>query len=121
MDRTGTGHAQRRSAFRLTTIASEPVYLLFSLDGLDIDPIVDELSAGGARLLCSRHFDRFYTGQAIGPAVLVLQDVGMPVVYPVVKWKTWPVIGVEFQDIAEKEKELIYRYLFRIERKTLKK
>jgi c-di-GMP-binding flagellar brake protein YcgR len=110
-------YAKQRSAFRLSMIANEPVYLLLSMDGVDIDPIVDELGAGGARLLCSKHFDQFYEGQLIGPAVLVLQDIGMPVVYPVVKWKSWPVIGVQFMEIEEKDREMIFRFLFKLERK----
>jgi hypothetical protein len=112
-------YAKQRSVFRLSMIANEPVYLLLSMDGVDIDPVVDELGGGGARLLCSKHFDRFYEGQLVGPAVLVLQDVGLPVVYPIVKWKSWPVIGVEFMEITEKDREMIFRFLFRLERKIL--
>jgi hypothetical protein len=100
-------------------IADEPVYLLLSIDGIKIDPIVDELGGGGARLVCAKHYERFYEGQLIGPAVLVLQDEGMPVVYPVVKWKSWPVIGVEFMQIPDKDRETILRFLFKIERRLV--
>jgi hypothetical protein len=110
---------KQRSVFRLSMIADEPVYLLLSMDGIDVDPIVDELGGAGARLVSAKHFDRFYVGQLIGPAVLVLQDEGMPVVYPVVKWKNWPVIGVEFMEISEKDREMILRFLFRVERRMV--
>jgi hypothetical protein len=106
-----------RSGFRLSMIADEPVYLLLSIDGVNVDPIVDELGSGGARLISAKYFDRFYEGQIIGPAVLMLQDEGMPVVYPVVKWKNWPVIGVEFMSIAPKELEMIMRFLGKIEKR----
>ena len=109
----------QRSVLRLSMITDEPVYLLLNMDGIDIDPLVDELGGGGARLLSSKHYDKFYEGQLIGPAVLVLKDVGMPVVFPIVKWKAWPVIGVEFMEIAEREREMIIRFLFRVERKKL--
>jgi hypothetical protein len=112
-------YAKQRSIFRLSMIANEPVYLLLSMDGVNIDPIVDELGGGGARLVCSKHFDMFYEGQLVGPAVLVLQDVGMPVVYPIVKWKSWPVIGVEFMEMSEKEREMIIKFLFKVERKIV--
>src|SRR5206468_6514322 len=112
-------YGKQRKAFRLSMMASDPVYLLLSMDGVDIDPVVDELAAGGARLLCSKHYDKFYEGQLIGPAVLVLQDEGMPVVYPVVKWKRWPVIGLEFMDISEKDRKMILRFLFKIERRMI--
>ena len=112
-------YAKQRSVFRLSMIADEPVYLLLSMDGVDIDPIVDELGGGGARLVTSKHYDMFYQGQIIGPAVLVLQDVGMPVVYPVVKWKSWPIIGVEFMEMGEKEREMIMKFLFKVERRMV--
>ena len=117
--KAGGDQANPRSAFRRSMIAEKPVYLLLSMDGVDIDPIVDELGGGGARLISPKHFDRFYIGQMIGPAVLVLQDEGMPVVYPVVKWKSWPVIGIEFSDMSEKDHETILRFLFRVERRTV--
>src|SRR6267142_1396908 len=118
-NQTDQEYGKQRKAFRLSMMASDPVYLLLSMDGVDIDPVVDELAAGGARLLCSKHYDKFYEGQMIGPAVLVLQDVGMPVVYPVVKWKSWPVIGVEFTQMTEKEREQIIKFLFKVERKIV--
>jgi hypothetical protein len=100
-------------------IADEPVYMLLSMDELNIDPIVDELGGGGARLVCAKHFDKFYEGQLVGPAVLMLQEQGMPVVYPVVKWKNWPVVGVEFMAIGEQEQEMILKFLFKIERRMV--
>ena len=112
--------AKQRSVFRLSMIADEPVYLLLSMDGVNVDPIVDELGGGGARLVCAKHFEMFYEGQLIGPAVLVLQDEGMPVVYPIVKWKSWPVVGVEFMDISEKDREMILRFLFKVERRMVR-
>lgn len=93
--------------------------MLLSMDGEDIDPVLDELGAGGARLWSSKHYDRFYEGQLIGPAVLLLDEIGMPVVYPIVKWKNWPVIGVQFIDMEEKEREMIFRFLFKLERKKM--
>ena len=120
MNSTQQVNAQsERSVFRLSMIADEPVYLLLTMDGVKIDPIVDELGGGGARIVCARDFDRFYEGQIVGPAVLVLQDEGMPVVYPVVKWKRWPVIGLEFMDISEKDRKMILRFLFKIERRMI--
>jgi len=47
----------------------------------------------------------------------VLQDEGMPIVYPVVRWKFWPLIGVEFTKMAEKERQMIVRFLNNVERR----
>ena len=99
--------------------ATEPVYLLFSVDNLNIDPVVDELSAGGVRLMCSKHFDRLYEGQILGPAMLVIREIGTPVVYPVVRWKKHPHVGIEFMNISDKDQEKIYRFLFDLERKMI--
>jgi len=117
------GHPQKkqRSVFRLSMIADEPVYLLLTMDGTNIDSIVDELGGGCARIVSAKYFAHFYEGQFVGPAVLVLQDEGMPVVYPVVKWKEWPVIGVEFMDISDKDREMILRFLFKIERRMVQR
>lgn len=94
----------------------EPVYLLLSMEGIHIDPVVEELGGGGARLISAKHFEMFHEGQMIGPAVLVLPGEGTPVVYPVVKWKDFPAIGVEFMEIEDKDKEMILRFLFKVER-----
>ena len=106
-----------RSSHRVPMIPHEPAYLLCSVDGINIDPVVEELGGGGARIVCPTHFDLFHEGQMLGPAVLVLQDEGMPVVYPVVKWKFWPVIGVEFMQMAEKERRMITRFMDGVERR----
>jgi len=100
-----------RSHFRLAAFAKEPVYLSFSVDGVDIEPTVEELDRGNASFISTKHFDTFYEGQMIGPAVLSLQDEGMTVVYPVVKSKNWPAIHVEFMNISEKDRDMISRFL----------
>ena len=115
----GLEWGEQRSVFRIPMIAGEPVYLLLTMDGVHVDPVVDELGGGGARLVCAKHFDLFFEGQAIGPAVLVLPDEGMPVVYPVVRWKNWPAVGVEFEDISDKDREMILRFLFKVERRMV--
>lgn len=107
-------HTQR-SAFRLLLGAGPPVSLLFSLQGKKVDPIIEELGAGGARFLAIQDRDRFHAGQLLGPAVLVLPDVGMTVVYPMVKWIQYPQVGVQFLDMNETDRELVFRFLFRMD------
>jgi len=119
MEQTITDYSKQRAAFRLPMVTSETVYLLLSIDGEDVDPIVDELGANGARFVTTTHFDKFYTGQMLGPAVLVLPETGMPIVYPVVRWISYPRIGVEFHDISEKDREVIFRLMFAMERQMV--
>jgi hypothetical protein len=102
---------KERPQFRLATFIDEPVYLMFSLDGVDVDLIVEKLDGGNASFVCSKNFDLFYEGQIIGPAVLALQDEGMAVVYPVVKSKNWPLINVEFMEMSENDRQMITRFL----------
>lgn len=97
--------------FQPATFADEPVYLLFSLNGIDIDPIVEHLEREQASFVSTKYFDMFYEGQMIGPAVLSLQDEGMAIVYPVVKSRHCPVIGVEFMEISENDRQMITRFL----------
>ena len=46
-------------------------------------------------------------------------DGATPVVFPVVKWMSYPTIGVEFENIDENNKELVFRFMFRAERKVV--
>jgi c-di-GMP-binding flagellar brake protein YcgR len=98
-------------------IPDEPVYL--AANGINIDPVVEELGGGGARLVCRRQFDRFHKGQALGRSVLMLNNDGVAEVYPIVRWTKWPNVGVEFTDISEKDRRTIMRFLFKIERRRI--
>ncbi len=117
MKNEAPSESKERSAHRLPLGAADPVYLLFGIDGENIDPIVDELGPGGARFYTADHYHRFYLDQDLGPAVLVLPELGMPVVYPLVKWMSYPLIGVEFEGIGETDRELVFQFIFRLERR----
>ena len=102
-------------------IAHEPLYVVATVDGGRVDLQVDDLSAGGARLKVPKvHLDLFQVGQALSPALLVLTDLGLPIVHPVVKWKSDCAIGVQFLGATEKQKGLIFKFLLGVERKTVR-
>jgi hypothetical protein len=105
--------SRHRTAFRVPIGAAPPVSLLFSLEGEKVDPVVEELGAGGARFLSTHHHDKFYEGQVLGPAVLLLPEIGMTVVYPVVRWLRYPQVGIEFADMNDRDRELVSRFMFR--------
>jgi len=110
-----------RADLRLRMLAREPVYMLMSLDSGRLDLLADDLGGGGARLCVPKqHLDLFEVGQALAPSLLVLRDIGLPIVYPVVIWKSAVAIGVEFRGISERQKEMIFKFLFKIERKTVR-
>jgi len=110
-----------RADWRLRMLSHEPVYAVVTVDGGRLDLEIDDLSAGGARLnVCQSHIDRFQIGQILGPTLLALTDSGLPVVHPVVIWKSESAIGVQFMGVTERQKEMIFRFLFRVERKTFR-
>ena len=110
-----------RADLRLRMIAHEPVYVLTTVDGGRLDLLVDDLGGSGARLKVQRkHQDLFQAGQILGPSLLVLPNIGLPVIHPVVKWKSGSAIGIEFVGVTDKQKEMIFKFLFKVERKTVR-
>jgi c-di-GMP-binding flagellar brake protein YcgR len=110
-----------RADLRLRMIAHEPIYVVMNVNGGRLDLRVDDLSAGGARLKVPKmHSDLFQVGQILGPSLLVLTDLGLPIVHPVVIWQSDAAIGVQFLGATEKQKEMIFKFLFRVERKTVR-
>jgi hypothetical protein len=120
---TRTKTTNKRSALRLTMLEEEPVSLQVTLD-TEINLPVAELGGGGARILCykcQRSFDDFYEGQSLGPSVLMLREEGMHDVEPVIRWKKWPCIGVQFIDLSDRGRAAIFKLLFKLERIKLKR
>ncbi len=110
--------AHERSSLRVTMLAEEPVYLRVNLDGEIILPVV-ELGGGGARLLCGKfkqHFEDWFVGHSLGPSQLELPQKEMHEVNPVIRWKKWPLVGVQFMDLPDKDRGDIFRFLFKLER-----
>jgi hypothetical protein len=102
-------------------IAHDPIYVLLTVDGGRLDLQVDDLGGGGARLRVPKQYlNLFQVGQILGPSLLVLPNIGLPVVHPVVKWKNNSAIGVEFMEVTDKQKEMIFKLLFTVERKTVR-
>ena len=100
-----------RPQFPLAADTLEPITLMFSVDGIEFDPVVMWLGIGQASFGCTKYFEMFYEGQMIGPAVLTLPDQGMAVVYPVVKSRNLGVIHVEFMELSEEDRQMIARSL----------
>jgi hypothetical protein len=98
----------------MTTVArpkTEKLCLMFGVEGIELAPAVQPVDEGHASFESATHFDKFYEGQMIGPAVLSLKAEGMVVVYPVVKSRNWPMIYVEFMGLSEKDRLVISQFL----------
>ncbi len=114
---------QRRSSMRLKTAKDEAVYLQVDL-GAKINLLVTDLGGEGAQILCRKcqeSFDNFHVGLPLGKSVLMLREHGMLEVEPVIRWKEWPSIGVQFLDLSDKDRALIFKFLFELERKRIKR
>jgi hypothetical protein len=99
-----------RPESHLPAFADDTASLAFNIDGVDVEHGLDVLDKREACFFSPRHFEAFYDGQMIGPAVLSLQEDSL-VVFPVVKAKNWPMIHVEFLQLSEKDRQTIGRSL----------
>jgi c-di-GMP-binding flagellar brake protein YcgR len=114
----------RRSSLRLKMSSDEPVYLQLNLGPKLLTLPVTELGGGGAQILCrlfEESFDELHVGQSLGKCVLMLREQGTLQVEPFIRWKKWPVIGVQFVDLSDKDRAQIFRCLFELERKQIKR
>ena len=108
---------------RLKTLEDEPVYLQVDLGGT-INLLVIELGGEGARVLCRNcqgSFDSFHAGYSLCESILMLGKQGMLEVEPVIRWKNWPCIGVQFIALSDNDRAHIFKFLFELERKRIKR
>jgi|SRR5437660_3248771 len=123
MDTIDTNVMQQRSSLRLKTLIDEPVYLQVNL-GDKISLLITELGGGGARVLCREYqefFDNADVGRSLGKCVLMLREEGTFGVEPVIRWKKWPCIGVQFSGLSDNDRTHLFRFLFELERKKIKR
>jgi hypothetical protein len=91
------------------------------VDGGRLDLLADDVGGGGAKLRVPRRYlGQFEVGQILGPSLLALPDIGLPVVHPLVIWKSESAIGVEFLNLTEKQNEMVYKFLFKVERNSVR-
>lgn len=117
---------KQRGEYRQPLVPLEPVRLL--IDGTEIEFKVDELSIGGARLIAARQFECLEVGETVGPVTLVLeeeneeleQEANELTITATVKWKRWPYFGIEFRHLSPRNREAIYHYLFKIQRRIIR-
>jgi hypothetical protein len=76
-----------------------PVYLDMTFDWAELSMLVENLSSGGALLMCPDVCESLETGQCLQEGVLV-SPRGLTVINVIVRWKLWPRVGVEFDRIS---------------------
>jgi len=90
----------RRSSERVALPAERPVYFTTAVDGMEVCLFVENLSMGGALLMCPDICESLRTGQRLSNGVLVLSDANSTQVNLIVRWQLWPRVGVQFDGIS---------------------
>jgi hypothetical protein len=80
----------------------KPVYLETVFERTDVSMLVENLSAGGALLMCPDVCELLQTGQKLRDGLLVLPEGVAEGVNIVVRWKLWPRVGVQFDGVPSK-------------------
>jgi hypothetical protein len=104
-------YSERRSTERFVMSAERPVYFRTIHDGVEVLMLVENLSMGGALLMCPGIYESLRPGQRLSDGALVLSEANCPRVDVIVRWQFWPRIGVQFdgltRDAAGQISELI--------------
>jgi len=115
-------HCNRRErrAFRMSVIPFSTARFGIKVGDVNLTPLVDELGIGGARLISVKHFDCFYEGQVLEAGTLPLEANVTINLSAVVRWKKFPRIGIQFVEMAEREKDRLFGYLFKASRQSIR-
>jgi hypothetical protein len=62
--------------------------------------LVENISTGGALLMCPAIYNSVQPGQQLTDGELVLADANNPRVDVIVRWQFWPRIGVQFEKLS---------------------
>jgi c-di-GMP-binding flagellar brake protein YcgR len=101
----------RRSAERVPVPAGNPIYIQTVLDGTEIGLLVENLSSGGATLICPDMAELLSDGEYLPESTLVLPDIRHIPVQPVVRWRMWPRVGVQFESLSSETQKQISQFL----------
>jgi len=91
--------------------ADRPVYLEINLDGNSVAVLVENLSCDGASLIYPEDSPSLQQGSQLKECTLNLSGTGNIQVTPIVRWRVWPKLGVQFEMIGEDSRNQIARFL----------
>ena len=81
-------------------LAEQPVYLRIVHDGHEFMMLVENLSMGGALLMCPAIYGSVQDGQCLPDGELMLSGASNPGVNVIVRWQLWPRLGVQFDNLS---------------------
>jgi hypothetical protein len=87
------------------------VYLEVNLDGESVGVLVENLSCDGASLIYPEESPSIQPGSYLKECTLNLGATGAIAVTPIVRWRVWPKLGVQFDNIGENSRNRIARFL----------
>lgn len=101
----------RRSLERVPVAATPPVYLETNLEGNDVAMVVENLSTGGATVIYPEDSAALQPGNRLEESALNLPGIGRVAVSPIVRWRLWPKVGIQFAWLDDSAKEQIAQFL----------
>jgi len=92
-------------------LPEKPVYANLVFEGISLNIFVENLSTGGALLMCPDICESLHIGRRLAHGVLVLSDAERALVDVVVRWKLWPRVGVQFDGISTQTTAQLSQFL----------
>jgi len=99
-----------RASDRVVLPTEIPVYLKTVFNGAEVHLLVEDLSVGGAMLMCPDVCESLQTGQRLRGVVITLPDSHARVDF-IVRWQLWPRVGVEFDKLSPETMAKISQFL----------
>jgi c-di-GMP-binding flagellar brake protein YcgR len=106
-----TKRDQRRRGDRVPMRADRPVFIEVNVDGNNVGVLVENLSCDGASLIYPEESPSIQPGSYLKECTLNLGAAGNIKVTPIVRWRVWPKLGVQFDKIGESSRSRIARFL----------
>ena len=92
--------SNRRSSERFVISGEKSVYFRTVHGGIEFRMLVENLSMGGALLMCPAIYESIQTGECLSDGELVLSDSNSLRVNAIIRWQFWPRIGVQFDQLS---------------------
>ena len=91
--------------------SGRPIYIQSVLDGTEVGFRVANLSTGGATLICPETAKTFQKGQRLPESLLILPGLVRIQVEPIVRWRAWPRLGVQFDSVTTENLRQLCQFL----------
>lgn len=87
------------------------MYIQTEMNGAEVGLFVEDLSLGGAGLICPEDTDALSAGKRLADCTLVLPNVARIPLQAIVRWRLWPKVGVQFDPLSDDARQQISQFL----------